>query len=177
MYNVRLENELVNKLKWAEYSVYPLYSPQSLIAEGTANYGIDVAFPGDERIEYESRVLFPLAGIRPATAAKYYRILELTKGLSYAGNEAARNYLDGKINKENAVEWLVKYALMSKERAEQRLRFIEQYRSYVINYNLGQDMVKNYIEKKGGTADRPEKRWALFRVLLSTPETPSGISQ
>ena len=45
VYNVLLEQHLVRERGWIEYSVYPLFSPQSLIAEGTANYGIEVAFP------------------------------------------------------------------------------------------------------------------------------------
>ena len=40
-----LEQNLVRDRGWIEFSVYPLFSPQSLIAEGTADYGIDVAFP------------------------------------------------------------------------------------------------------------------------------------
>jgi hypothetical protein len=59
---------------WVEYSVYPLYSPQSLIAEGTANYGIDVAFPGAERLTFERDVLFPLAGLDPDRAEEYARV-------------------------------------------------------------------------------------------------------
>ena len=45
VYNVLLEKELMRDRGWSEISVYPLFSPQSLIAEGTANYGIEVAFP------------------------------------------------------------------------------------------------------------------------------------
>ena len=41
-----------------------------------------------------------------------------------------------------------KYAIMTKERAEQRMRFIDTYRSYVINYNVGQDLVKDYVNRK-----------------------------
>jgi hypothetical protein len=37
----------------------------------------------------------------------------------------------------------------------------------VINYNYGKDLVKNYIESKGGTASNPAKRWELFNELLS----------
>src|SRR5262249_28949138 len=53
VYNALLEKSLVRDRKWIEMTVYPLFSPQSLIAEGSANYGIDVAFPGDERIRFE----------------------------------------------------------------------------------------------------------------------------
>lgn len=175
VYNLLLEKNLYKEKGWVEFSVYILFSPQSLIAEGTANYGIDVAFPGESRIRFEKDVLFPLAGLNPETADKYYRISALLEGLSYAGNEAARNYLDGKLNKEETRNWLIKYSLMSPERAEQRIKFVEKYRSYVINYNLGKDIVKKYIEAKDGTADNPEKRWELFEYLISTPQTPSGL--
>lgn len=177
VYNALMEKHLVREKGWMEFTVYPLFSPQSLIAEGSANYGIEVAFPGEERIVFEREVLFPLAGLNPTKAASYYKIQELTKGLSYAGNEAARQYLDGKINKEAAIDWLVKYALMAPERARQRIGFIEKYRSYVINYNLGQDIVKNYIEKNGGTATNLEKRWELFENLLSVPHVPSQLQK
>jgi hypothetical protein len=175
VYNALMEKNLVRQNNWIEFSVYPLFSPQSLIAEGSANYGIDVAFPGQERIAFERDVLFPLAGLPEAKAADYYRIQDLTKGLSYAGNEAARKYLDGKISREAAADWLVKYALMTPDRAKQRMDFIDQYRSYVINYNYGQDIVKQYIEKNGGTADNPARRWELFKELLSNPYSPSQL--
>ena len=44
---------------------------------------------------------------------------------------------------------------MPHERAAQRVRFFDQYRSYVINYNLGKDMVRRYIESRGGTPRQP----------------------
>ncbi len=176
VYNSLLEKHLVRDKKWFEFSAYALFSPQSLIAEGTANFGIEMALPSEERVEFERKALFPIAGMPPDMAEKYYQIHALVAKLGYAGNEAARGYLDGKMSKEEAVEWLVQFGLYARERAEQRIRFIEKYRSYVINYNLGQDMVKNYIEKNGGTADHPEKRWSLFTKLISTPQTPSGLA-
>jgi hypothetical protein len=173
VYNVLLEKNLVKDRRWIEYTVYPLFSPQSLIAEGSANYGIDIAFPGNERVEYERSTLFPLAGLDASRAAQYYRVQELAQKTTYAGNEAARRYLNGQITAEQAAEWMNKYALMSPERAKQRIRFIDQYRSYVINYNLGKDMVGRYVEQKAGDNDR--KRWDVFEELLSTPRLPSSL--
>src|SRR5207249_2840876 len=50
---------------WVEFSVYALFSPQSLIAEGTANFGRDVAFPTKtERMKFEKEVLFPAANCK-----------------------------------------------------------------------------------------------------------------
>jgi hypothetical protein len=176
VYNALLERHLVDDRGWVELSVYPLYSPQSLIAEGTANYGIEVAFPGDERQGFERDVLFPLAGLDPARVDEYYRVLELLEGLDYAGNEAARRYLDGEIDRQEAIDWLVRYALSTPERAAQRTRFFDTYRSYVINYNLGQDLVREWVEARGGTADDPARRWQVFSRLLTTPRVPSALA-
>lgn len=175
LYNVLLEKSLVRDRGWVEFSVYPLFSPQSLIAEGSANFGIEVAFPGRERIEFEKATLFPLAGLDPARAEEFAQVRTIVDRLSYAGNEAARRYLNGEIDASRAAEWLTRYALMPADRAAQRVRFFDQYRSYVINYNLGKDLVRRHIEARGGTADRPEKRWEEFRLLLSSPRLPSDL--
>src|SRR6266542_2199571 len=90
VYNALLEQHLVKGRGWLEFTVYPLFTPQSLIAEGTANFGIEVAFPGEDRVEFERTVLFPLAGLDPARAAEYYEVQGLVDQLAYAGNEAAR---------------------------------------------------------------------------------------
>src|SRR5439155_21101675 len=112
VYNALLEQHLVRDRGWIEFMVYPLFSPQSLIAEGTANFGIEVAFPGRERVAYEQKTLFPLAGLDASRAAEYYDVMSLMDQLSYAGNEAARQYLNGQIDAARATAWLERYALM-----------------------------------------------------------------
>jgi hypothetical protein len=175
VYNSLLEKNLVRDRGWVELSVYALFSPQSLVAEGTANFGRDVAFPTKtERMKFEKEVLFPSAGIDAARADEYYAVQDLMKKLNFAGNEAARRLINGQIDENAAVQWLQKYAVMEPARAQQRVKFIQRYRSYVINYNLGEDMVKRYIEKRSGTD--PEKRWSGFAKLLSSPRLPSGLT-
>jgi hypothetical protein len=71
------------------------------------------------------------------------------------------------------VQWLVAYALMSSDRARQRVRFFDQYRSYVINYNLGKDLVKRHVEALAGNDS--DKRWRVFMQLLSAPTLPSNL--
>jgi len=177
VYNLLLESNLVKNRGWLEFTVYALNSPQSLIAEGTANFGIEMAFPGDSRIKFEKEVLFPLAGLDPSKAEKYYKVTDLISKLTYAHNEAARNYIDGKWTKDETITWLIKYSLMTPERAEKYFQFIENYRSYVINYNLGEDLVKDYINRNGGTPENPELRWKLFEKIISTPQTPSNLQK
>ena len=174
VYNSLLEKALVRDRGWVEFSVYALFSAQSLIAEGSANYGIEVAFPANERVEMEAATLFPIAGFDGSRAAQYYRVYELVSRTGYAGNEAARRYLDGSFSADDAAEWLTNYALMAPARARQRIKFFDQYRSYVINYNLGKDLVRDYVERRcGGDA---QKRWDVFAELLSSPRLPSGLA-
>jgi hypothetical protein len=175
VYNSLLELVMVRHHGWQEFTIYALFSPQSLIAEGTANYGIEMAFPGRERVEFEREVLFPEAGLDPAEARYYYQVHMLVQKLAFAGNEAARRYLDGSITREEATDWLIRYALMSPARAEQRTHFFDKYRSYVINYNLGQELVQKAIEGQGGTPDHPDVRWRLFGQLLTSPRVPSTL--
>jgi hypothetical protein len=175
VYNSLLEKNLVRDRGWVEFSVYALFSPQSFVAEGTANFGREVAFPTkDERMKFEKEVLFPAGGIDSKRAGEYYAVQDLMKQLDYAANEAARKLVNGEIDENAAVQWLEKYAVMDSRGAQQRVKFIKRYRSYVINYKLGEDMVRRYIEKRSG-AD-PEKRWTEFGKLLSSPRLPSGLT-
>lgn len=175
VYNALLEKTLMRDRGWMEFSVYALWSPQSLIAEGTANFGIEVAFTPQDRLAFERQTLFPLAGLDASGAARYYEVQALVDRLSYAGNEAARRYLDGELTASQAVAWLEQYGLYSRPRAEQRIRFIDQFRSYVINYNLGKDLVAAHIASRCGTPCTPERRWKAFAALLASPRVPSGL--
>ena len=171
-FNALLEKNLVNDAGWLEFSLYPLFSPQSLIAEGSGNYGIDLAFPGAERADFEKAVLFPLAGLDAETADRYYEVAALIGQLNFAGNEAARDYLNGEITREEAAEWLQTYGMMREDKSLQRTRFIDTYRSYVINYNHGKVMVADYVERDGADID---ERWARFEAMLSSPMLPADL--
>ncbi len=171
-WNVMLEREFLNKNGWIEYSVYPLFSPLSVTAEGSANYGIELAFPHDEKITFEREVLFPLAGLNPEDAEKLDRLNKSRRKLSHSRNHIARAYLDGDIDRDEAIAMLTTYGLQSRERAEQGVRFIETYRGYVINYNLGRDLVEDYINRIAvGRVDT----WSAFQTLLTTPLAASDI--
>ena len=171
-YNVLLEQKLAKERGWVEYTVYPLYSPQSLIAEGSANYGIDLAFPGEQRLNYEVGALYPLAGLPTVQAGEYLALLEAMRDLSGARFTIARDYLEGRIAREEAIALTQKYQLVSEERATQSISFTDEYRSYVINYGLGQDMVRAYVEAAGPD---PAARWAAFEHILSEPTLPSDL--
>ncbi len=175
VYNALLEQHLVRERGWPEFAVYALFSPQSLIAEGTANYGIEIVFPAADRVAFERATLFPLAGLPPDEADDYYHVQRLVHELSYAGNEAARRYLNGEVDADAACAWLERYALMAPAAARQRIRFFDRYRSYVINYNVGQDLVKAHVVRHAGPSASAADRWRVFSALLSSPRVPSEL--
>jgi hypothetical protein len=171
-YNMLLEEKLARGRGWVEYMVYPLYSPQSFIAEGSANYGIELAFPGEERLAFETATLYPLAGLTPDRAADYLALQEAVQALSGARFTIARDYLEGRISRAQAIELAQRYQLVARARADQSLAFTDQYRAYVINYGLGRDLVARHIEAAGA---EPAARWAAMARLLSEPVLPVDL--
>jgi len=173
VYNALLEQALVNERGWIEYTVYPLYSPQSLLAEGSANYGIELAFPGDEGLAFDREVLAPLGGLPAGDVGRYLELNELTAQLRPAGYTIAAQLLSGEIDEKEAIALTQRYQLSSPERAAQSIDFARTYRSYIINYGLGLDMVRAHVEAAGPS---PEARWARMRQILSEPTLPEDLT-
>ncbi len=169
VYNALLERTFVRERGWVEMSVYPLFSPMSFVAEGSANYGIDLAFPGEEGTRYEREVLFPLAGLDPSTADRKAQLGALTRRLARAEYTIADDYLAGRIERAEAIRRLMKYTLADEAKATQRLRFIDTYRSYIINYGLGRDVVQAWVERQG-----PD-HWRGMETLLSSQILPADL--
>ena len=66
-----------------------------------------------------------------------------------------------------------RYGLVSEARAKQSVAFTRQYRSYVINYTIGRDMIARDIERLPDT----KARWARMEQLLSEPTLPSDLQR
>jgi len=176
LFNALLDKKLFNVKGWAEYCIYNLYGPTSLLAEGSANFGIEVAFPWQERITFERDTLFPLAGIDQQKAELYYQIQTVLHKLSYADNMVAQRYIDNEITAEQAIALLMKYSLSTETKAKQRLRFIEHNRSYVVTYNYGQDLVKEYLAIMVEDESHVEL-WQKYLALLALPKTGSMMEE
>tara|TARA_R110002167_G_scaffold7394_8_gene35044 strand:- start:2195 stop:3481 length:1287 start_codon:yes stop_codon:yes gene_type:complete len=169
VYNALLERTFVRQRGWVEMSVYPLFSPMSFVAEGSANYGIDLAFPGDEGTRFEAEVLAPLAGITDGDFAQKARLGALTRQLARAEYTIADDFLSGRVARDETIARLATYGLTTPDKAAQRLRFIETYRSYIINYGLGRDTVQAWVERQG-----PD-HWAGMETLLSSQILPVDL--
>ncbi|MET0581771.1 MAG: hypothetical protein ABWZ08_07355, partial [Pseudoxanthomonas sp.] len=121
---------------------------------------------------FEHDVLYPLAGLDPALAARDAQLQKARGELAGARLTLARDYLDKRIDRAEAVRLAQKYQLMSPQRAEQSLAFTDRYRSYVINYGLGLDLVREYVDAAGTT---PQQRWAAMERILSEPTLPVDL--
>jgi hypothetical protein len=170
--NLMVEEQMARKNGWKEYEVNPLYSPTSVLSEGSANYGIDLAFPAAERLAFERDILYPIAGLDPNSAEAFWKMQQMTEALSGARLTIAKMYLDGGVTRAQALELTQKYLLLSPARAEQSVKFTDHYRSYVINYGWGKDLVRAYIER--GNPDATE-RWRRMEKILSEPTVPADL--
>ncbi len=61
---------------------------------------------------------------------------------------------------------------MSRERAEKSIGFTDHYRSYVINYGHGRDLVAAAVEAAGPS---PAARWQVMERLLAEPTVPADL--
>jgi hypothetical protein len=159
---------------WVEFSIAPLYAPSSPLNEGGADFGVDLAFPREERLAFETATLYPLAGLDPATAPALQALREAMRDLGGARLAIAALYLDGEIDREKALELSQRYQLTSRARAEQSLAFTDRYRSYVINYAAGEDIIRAYVERSG---DDTAAQWAAYERIMSELMLPSDLAK
>jgi len=138
---------------WLEYSVQPMFSPQSLRTEGAATFAVELAFPGESRTAFERDVLFPLVGLNPEDAGKYVRTSQLVDALRDRQLDVARRYLDGALEFARAAAELEEGALMPS--ADATLKFFNEFRSYAVAYTIGRDAVARDVA-------RADERWQAY---------------
>jgi len=168
-----MEWNLYKKRNWIEFSVYLLFSPQSVIAEGIASYAPEILFTEDERIQFEKEFIFPLAGLDTSQVVLYFEVMSIINKLNYSLNNAAKNYLDGNWNEKRTIDWIKKYNLRTEDSAKKFLDFIKTYRSYVVNYSAGYDLIKYIIEEENSKSDR----WKVLNQIISSPLLPSTLER
>jgi hypothetical protein len=125
VYNSLLEKNLVRDRGWVEFSVYPLFSPQSLIAEGTANFGIEVAFPARSVRRSSATRCIRWPAWRPDRRISTPTVQRAVAALSYAGNEAARRLPERRHRSSGGGRLSHAVRDDAKDRAEQRTRFFD----------------------------------------------------
>jgi hypothetical protein len=78
----------------------------------------------------------------------------------------ARDYLDGKLEFVRAAAALEDQALMA--HAEATLRYLNEYRSYVVTYTEASDILRKWVAAR--TTSRAGSSWGPFHELFERPD-------
>lgn len=157
VYNTLQELHFVREQHWDEWMVQPTFSPESFVSEALATFAANIAFPEPDRLRFERDALFPLAGLDPKDAARYDQVERLIDELQSAEPAIARDYLDGKLEWARATAALEQQVLMA--HPEETLKYINEYRSYMITYTLGRDLVAQQVHD-----------WQRYEQLMTDPD-------
>jgi hypothetical protein len=146
-----------------EKTLVLLRSPISLLREGAADYGVDLVFPPAERLAFERDVLFPLAGLDAAEAAKYAMVHRLVRQLGSRAVPILRAYRDHRLAARPAGKALQQAALVSSPGP--LLVFEDQMGPFVLGYTVVHEQVERYIETRSKLSG--EDPWAILRGILA----------
>lgn len=170
-----IDKYLFEENSWVEYSIVPCFSPFTGILEGIAEYGIDLTFPKAEWIEFVKDSLCLIAGIDTSLVESYYDMWKLKYRLYSVESYVARQYLSGEIDSTEAKHMLMRYAIYGEDEVDDRIGAYDNWRSYVVTYYVGKDLIHDHIEAVTKGTDDTESKWAAFAELLKTPLTPGNL--
>ncbi len=165
------DRTLYQERGYAEHAIHLINTPECVISEGIATVAEAQIFPGDEGIIFKSEVLYPALGIQ-GDPEREERIETLFGHLrAVAGNAAILRHEQGASEAE-VIDYLQRWELIPKERAERRFRFLDDplWRPYIFTYFAGRDLMLDYL----GNGD-PATRVERFRTSLTEQITPSWL--
>ena len=180
VYYTLVEQELVRRCGWMEHSLMALYSPQAVLTEGAACLAAEMAFPGEEEMVFERDVLAPIVGLDPVNVEAWYRVRQASKDLRWLGIEHARRYLvagpsseeDRQRRERDVSQWTKSHTI----RGGVGVAFLDQYRSYIACYALGEDLLNAEFQRVNAGPDQMARRWRWYERTLYTPLSPSLLS-
>lgn len=171
-YSLR-EEKYYREKGYVEFSIYTLFSPVSMLAEGTAEYANKLIFPDNSKIEFLRTKLDLGKLYSEGELLRYFKILNISNKLDEVIINVAKQFLDHEISPDKAIEILMHYGLQSKSSAIRKLQFINRYRSYIINYHIGKQIIAKYLEQKAG--DDNNKQWEVYKNILESPYLPNDL--
>jgi hypothetical protein len=159
VYNTLVDSNLVTQQHRFDLMVQPTFSPQGFSSEAMATNAADLAFSGEDRLQFERDVLFPAAGTNTGNVELYLRINRLVGKLDGAEPEIARGFIDGKLEWVRAAAELEEKTLMV--HTDATLKYQNEYRTYVLTYTVGRNMATSCY---AGLTEAD--RWRLFQRLI-----------
>jgi hypothetical protein len=149
-----------------EDSIALLHSPASVLREGAANFGVELVFPLAERVAFDRKVLFPLAGLDPSQAERYEQVNALVVALSAAAVPILAAYRDGGLSFGEATAELRTNALVSSP--QPLLKFVEAEGAYVLGYTAARDRIGSFVKTR--SACTKQDPWRVLAQVVSAPD-------
>jgi hypothetical protein len=141
-----LIDRLYEERRWAELQLTPGFGPHLLMLEGAAEVGADVILTREQRVLLYRDGLFPAAGLTIDSVDRLVQVEDLLIALLPVVTDVARQYLDGAITEERAIERLGHEALVANP--EGTLAFIERRRARALVYGEGRRVVYGLMKTR-----------------------------
>lgn len=170
--HTRKEVELVDRRGQIEESIFLVGTPQCLMAEGLADFGLEMLL-GDEQFSVVSGVMVKRGINYPDQELELTRSAFETLGKVRAN--AAWDLHQRHLSPEKVVEMMENDALLSKLRAEKSVQFLTDptWRAYITCYVEGYQLVRNFV---GSPSIHTEThRSERFRRLISEQLIPDDL--
>jgi hypothetical protein len=148
-----------------EERVVLLRAPDSVLREGAASYGVDLAWTPEERLAFERDVLFPLAGLAPAQAERVARIHRILTQLGDATIPILEEYRDKIISFNTATFRLEREALLGSPAA--LLKFVDRHGAYVAGYTVARQRIATFVDEQ--TQASGQSAWVVLHDVLAAP--------
>ena len=163
VFNSIRDQAVAQGLHREEFFVQPTFSTQSYVSEAAASYAPSMLLP-DDRLRIERDILLPLAGLKSLDVKRGLQIEDLVDELHTAEPSIARDYLDGKLEFVRAADALERETLM--QHGEITLLYLNEFRTYMLAYTVGADVMQATIE-----AGQPTNavRWQRYLSLMKNP--------
>ena len=149
-----------------EDSVVVLHSPEQVLREGAANYGVDLAFSPADRLAFTRDVLFPLAGFKRSDAAQFEQVHRLIGELALSVLPTLRAFYDGKLASGDAAAALFSNAMVSSPMELEQ--FTKENGAYVIGYTQARDLVRDCVAKRARATKQDP--WTVLYAIVAEPD-------
>lgn len=138
------EHAVKERLLGVEESIAMVPTPQSVIGEGIAEAGIEIVL--DDATKEEAHAVIRRHGVELADPELSERIAKTFEGLRDVSLNAAISIFEDGLSEQDAQGYVQRWTLDTPDQAAQSIRFVTDptWRSYVITYSAGRDLVRAY---------------------------------
>jgi hypothetical protein len=142
------EQKLYLEKGYLECSIDPIFSPQSVIAEGIAELAEKVIFSTNEAYEYiQNEIVLEIPNFK-GDLQLLKEINRALKPLSSVAGNASLLLFEAKASEDEVYDYFLTYGLLDEKFARKRIDFLKKYRGYIFNYYTGSNLLTNYFQGK-----------------------------